>query len=236
MVVYYDYDESNSDKEENFEAAVISADAGSQGASQWSEVKSKVVKSKWIRTRTYAQPVNITGVKIYHVSRNNGIGLGGLVYDPTAQTLRWTAPSGAAGDVVKVTKDGKFQLFDADKTKYIRVIVTTASLPGGSATDNISITALAGDTLAAALAQKLLSRYRDPAASVSFEVDINNAAYNSAFVKPTDLKDITTDEASEKGVTTWNKERVMLTSVRPDFERGDEDVQALRIRGSRGLP
>ncbi|MBI5237705.1 MAG: hypothetical protein HY887_04710 [Deltaproteobacteria bacterium] len=232
VVVYYDYDESNSDKEENFESAVISVDAGSQDATQWNEVKSKVVKSKWIRTRTYAQPVNVTGVHLYHVSRNNGAGAGTLTftYNAAGPTLQWTASGDTIGVAEKITKDGKFQIFSADKTKYIRVIVTTASLPASNKTDSIGITALSGDTFAATLAQKLLSRYRDPAATVSFEVDINNVAYNSAFIKPTDVKDVTTDEACEKGVVAWNKERVMLTSVRPDIAKGRVQVEAVDMR------
>ena len=49
IVLYYDYDESGNDKEENFESAYIAADAGSQDASQWNEVKTKTIKSKWIK-------------------------------------------------------------------------------------------------------------------------------------------------------------------------------------------
>ena len=74
IVFYYDYDESGNDKEENFESAYIVADASSQDATQWNEVKSKVIKSKWIRSFTYTQAVNITGVVLYHVSRINGAG------------------------------------------------------------------------------------------------------------------------------------------------------------------
>lgn len=230
IVVYYDYDESGSDKEANFEAAVIASDAASQGAGQWAEISSKVVKSKWMRSRTYSQPVNAAGVVIYHCSRNNGTGTGVLTYTYAAggSTLQWTAPGGSIGTAVKVTKDGKYQIFDADTTKYIRVIVTLASLAGSNKTDNIAITALGADTFAAALAQKLLNRYRDPASTVALDIDINNVAFGGVFIKPTDLKDITSDEAVEKGVSAWNKERVMITSVRPDKDK--VSIEAIETR------
>ncbi len=233
VALYYDYDESGQDKEENYEALYIAVDAGSQDKTQWNEVETKVIKSRWIRTRTYTQPVNITGVTVYHCSRNNGIGTGTLefVYDPAGgSTLTWTAPDGTAGEAVKVTKNGKFQLFDLDRTKWLRVIVDTSRLPAYNASDRIAISRLGGDSLAAALANKVLSRYRNPVSTVAFKLDINNVAYNGFFIKPTDLKDLTTDEACEKGADTWTDEKVMLTSVRPDFSAHKVDVEAIQTR------
>ena len=230
IVLYYDYDESGSDKEENFENVVISADAASQGAAQWNEVKSKIIKSKWIKSLTWTQTGNITGVAGYHISRANGAGSGNLTYNDANNTLQWTAPGGSIGEAVTLSKDGKYQVFSSDKTKWVRVIATTASLPASNQTDTITITALAASTFAETLAQKLLSRYRDPAAICTFDVDLNNCATGTAFIKPTDLKDITTDEAFEKGEDTWTKERCMLTSVRPDFASGKVSVEAVETK------
>jgi hypothetical protein len=60
VVVYFDYDESGNDKAENFESAVIALDAGSQSPGLWDEASTKTIKSKWIRSRTYARTANIT--------------------------------------------------------------------------------------------------------------------------------------------------------------------------------
>lgn len=227
IVVYFDYDESGNDKAENFESAVIALDAGSQSPGLWDEASTKTIKSKWIRSRTYARTANITGVTVYHVSRANGTGAGTLSYDRAANTLCWTSPGGSTGEAVVLSRDGKFQVQSLDKAGYIRVIVATESLPPANASDTVNITVLDGEGMAANLATKLLGRYRDPASSVSLEIDINNAAFNSMFIKPADLKDITTDEACEKGASSWSKERVMITSVRPDFASGKVAIEAV---------
>lgn len=224
VVFYFDYDESGSDKEENFESAVIALDAASQGSTQWDETKTKTIKSKWMRSFTYGQPVNITGVVLYHVSRANGAGTGYLTYNYANNTLQWTAPGGTIGEAVKLSKDGKEQVFSSDKTKWARVVVTTASLPASDKSDSIAITALNGQAYASDIAQKLLNRYRDPVATVAFDVDMNNIAWASKLIKPTDIKDITTDEACVKGGSTWVKERVMLTSVRPEKDKVSIEV------------
>ncbi len=231
IVVYYDYDESGSDGEPNFESAVIAADAASQGASEWDEVSTKVIKSKWMRSYTYGQPSNVTGVVIYHMSRGNGAGTGTLTYNATNKTLTWTPPNGATvGEAVNVSQDGKYQVFGADKTKYIRVVVTFADLDAGNQFDYIAVTASTGATHAQTLADKLLSRFRNPASIVSFDVDIAKAGFGGVFIKPTDMKDLTTDEAGEKGDLTWTQERVMLTSVRPDMGKGVIHLEAIEAR------
>ncbi len=227
VIVYYDYDESGSDKEENFEAAIIAVDAASQSGSQWDEVKTKTIKSKWIRTLTYSSASNITGLTVYHVSAANGVGSGTLTYDYGANTITWTAPGGTAGEAVKLSKDGKFQLFDIDKTKWARVIVVAASLPVSNQSDTITITALQGTSFATNLASQLLRRYRYPVSTVSFSVDINHVTNGSNYLKPTDLVDLTTDEASEKGEGTWNKTRLMITGLRPDFAGAKVKIDAI---------
>ncbi len=230
VVFYYDYDESGGDKEANFDTAVIALDSASQGSSQWNEAATKTIKSKWVRTYTFNQPTNVTGVVIYHVSSSNGGGDGHITFTASNKTLQWTAPGGSIGAAVPVTKDGRYQVFSPDLTKYCRVVVTFASLPVGNQNDTIVITGINGATLAQTLAQKMLSRYRDPVSTVAFGVDINNAAWASQFIKPTDIKDVTTDEAFEKGVNGWVKERVMLTSVRLDVQAGKLSVEGIETR------
>lgn len=230
VVVYYDYDESGKDREENFEAAVIAVDTGSQDASQWAETSTRTIKSKWIRTRTYTQPSSITGVTVYHVSASNGLGTGYLYYNRANNTIQWTPPGGIVGDPVALTKDGCYQVFGADLTMYARVIAVTVELPSSDKTDAVEITALAGAIFASTLAHKLVNRYRDPASVVSFDVDMNNAAWQGRFLRPTDIKDITTAEAAEFGAGEWVKERVMLTSVRPDIAAGRVSIEAVETR------
>ena len=230
VVVYYNYDESGSDKEENYDNAVIAADVSSQSSGEWDETLTKTIKSKWIRTYTYTKPSNITGLTLYHVSSSNGIGSGTLTFNQAANTLTWTAPSGTAGDVVKLSKNGKFQVFDADKTKFVRVLVVTASLPGSNQTDTIATTVLDGTKYATSLASQILRRFRDPVATISFEIDINNVVRDSNFMKPTDVVDITTDEAFGKGGNTWATERMVITSLRPNFATGKVKIEAAQSK------
>lgn len=230
IVVYYDYDESGQDNEANFEAVIIAADTASQDAAQWNETSTKTIKSKWIRTRTYTQPSAVTGVVVYHISKSNAIGSGYLYYNAPDNTIQWTPSGGTVGSAVSLTKDGRYQVYGADTTMYARIIVTVAQLPASDKTDAIEITPMAGDVFASTLAQKMLSRYRDPSSVAAFDVDMNNAAWNGQFLKPSDIKDITTDEAAEFGADSWLKERVMLTSVRPDVYAGKVSVEAIETR------
>lgn len=230
VVVYYDFDESGGDKTDAFESAVIAFDSASQGSGQWDEISTKTVKSKWIRSRTYTQTSNIGGLKVYHVSTANGTGNGTLTYTYATNQLTYAGPASSAGEAVTLTKDGKYQVFSADKTKYVRVIITTASLPVINASDTVTITTLNGEAYATTLATKILSRYRDPISSISFAVDLNNVAWNSTFIKPTDLKTITSDEAFEYGETGWNQEQVMLTGVQIDFEHAQVKVDAIETK------
>lgn len=230
VVVYYNYDESNSDKEENYDNAIIAIDAASQSSGEWDEVNTKTIKSKWIRTHTFTKPSNITGLTLYHVSSSNGLGSGTLTFNQAANTLTWTAPSGSAGEAVKLSKNGKFQVFDADKTKFVRVLVVAASLPGGNQNDTITTTSLDGTKYATSLASQILRRYRNPIASVTFGIDINNVVRNNTFMKPTDFVDLTTDEASEFGDSTWVNERMFVTSIRPDFATGKVKMEMIESK------
>lgn len=233
VVVYYDYDESGDDGESSYESAVIALDAASQSSTQWNETSTRTIKSKWIRSHTFIEQPGLSGVKVYHVSRSNGTGTGQLSFNRAASTLTYTAPNGTAGAPQKLSRDGKYQLFDADTNRYVRVLVDVASLPASNAASGIEISALGGGNHASALAQKVLSRFRDPVATVSFEVDINCMATGTSFMKPTDMKDLTTDEACAKGAQNWVKNRVMLTAVRPDFASGRVSVEGVETKMSR---
>lgn len=230
VVVYYDYDESGSEGTENFESAVIAMDAASEDATQWDEASTKTVKARWIRSYTFSQASNITGAVVYHASKSNGEGSGTLSYIKADNTLQWTPPGGTAGTAVEVAESGRYDVSDADGSKFVRVVVDAVSLPASDATDYIAISPLNGTVLASSVANKLLNFYRDPSSTVSFEVDINNGTTNGRFIRPTDLKEITTDEASDKGLSSWKRERVMITSVRPDVTAGKVAVEAMRAK------
>lgn len=228
--VLFDYDESGSDSEANYESRIISIDSGSQDSTQWDEVKTKTIKSKWMRSLTYDEPTNITGITIYHVSKDNGTGIGILAFDNATATLSWTAPGGSEGASLVVDSSGRFDLYDSDLRKYIRVIVDSSMLPGSNQSDNIEISSLSGETYATVLATKLLGRYRDPVSTVKFDIDINNVDVNGRFLKPADLVEVTTDNIYTKGKSGWNKEKVMLLSVRPDMVRSKVSVEAIQAK------
>jgi hypothetical protein len=228
VVVYYDYDDDGGDDASAFESGVIALDAASQDAAQWDETSTKTVYSKWLRSYVWVQPVNVTGVIIYHASASNGLTGGSIRYNYADKTLQWEPYGGSLGARVTVSEDGKYDVYALDTSKFIRVIVDASALySGADRVDYITFYPKSGGVLATALAAKILSRYRDPSAIVAFDVHMNVAAYNSGFVKPTDFKDLTTDEACSKGGSTWNKKRVMVTSVRPDFAGNKVEVEAI---------
>ena len=76
--------------------------------------------------------------------------------------------------------------------------------------------------IADSLSQKLLSRFRNPSSAISFNVDINNVAFASTFIKPTDIKNLTTDEAFEKGDATWVQEQIMIFGA---LKNGDSEAE-----------
>ena len=113
------------------------------------------------------------------------------------------------------------------------MLVDTSSLPAGNGVSAVGISDMGGVIHASTLAEKLLNRYRDPVATMSFDVDINCMASGASFMKPTDIKDLTTDEACGKGISGWVKNRIMLTSVRPDFASGTVSVEGVETKMSR---
>ena len=233
IVVYTDYNEEGGDNAGDFEFAAISADTNSQSSSNWNEVSTKVIKAKWIRSRTFTQPSSVTGVTIYHMSRANAVGSTSLLtWTVATSTLQWTTTGGAIGDAVEVTEDGRYELFDANNKAHIHVIVVFSDLDASNQSDNITITSLAGDTYAQTLANRTLRRFSNPIATVKWNSDINEVNNGTVLRKPGDFINMTTDEAFEFGENTWVAENVMLTSIRPDYLKGVIAFEAIETRFS----
>ncbi len=195
--------------------------------------KIKIIKSKWIRSYAQNQPAAITGTVVSHVYKSNGQGTGVLTFTYDAggsHSFQWAAPGDSAGSPAKVSSSGKYTLYSADTSRWVRIVVDYTGLPSQGASDTITITPLNGLSMASQLAQKLLNRYRDPVSAISFEMDINNMVFDGEFIRPGDFKDITTDEASELGSGAWTKERVMITRVRPDMSRHRVRVEAVETK------
>jgi len=235
IVIYYDYDESGDDGEKHFDSVYDTNDADSQGSPEWDETTTKRIKSKWIKSYTFDQPSNITGLKLYHVSKSNGLSSGKtgheIKWNATNKTLSWTAPDGTEGATVTVEEEGRFDLYDADTRKFVRVIVTDfAGLPGTNQTDPISITALSGSNYAATIANKWINRYRDPVSIVPFKVGLNHTANNGEMWKPTDLFKLTTDDACVKGKDSFNAESMMVLSVRPNSGANEIALSAIQTK------
>ena len=222
--VLFNYTEGGGNSENDFESAVIVHDTDSQ--TNHGEIKTKTIKSKWLRDLTFSH-TSLAGLKPFHVSLNNGAGAGLITYTYDAggaHTMQWTPPGSTIGAAVKVTKNGKFDLYGADSTKYCRVIITYASLPGTSGSCTVTISTLAGTALATSLANKQLSRYRDPAGTATFRIGVNTGVYNSAFVQPSDMKNITTVDGLEYSEQGWTLEPCMVTMVRPHGQFLDIEV------------
>lgn len=236
IVFLYDYDEDGEDKFESYSSVRIDEDAASQTSSEWggatTEVVTKTIKSRWMRTITYTDLANITGATLYHVSVSNGLGNGSLAFNFANNTLSYTAPGDIVGTAVKLTKDGKYQIFSDDATKYVRVVVDRSALPASGKSDTISITAINGDLLTSILGSRNLKRYRDPVPQVDFTVDINKVSMDGTFIKPTDMVDLTSEEIAYKSNPNVEAQRYMITGVGADFTNNKIEITALKA----GLP
>ena len=230
---YFDYDESGEDnKDENFENVYIKDDGESQ--TNWGETVTKIIKSKWIKSITFTQPSNITGVVIYHMSATNGTSAGAtghtISYDPVLNTLAWEAPNGTKGLPIKVDQDGKYTLYDADLNKYIRVIVTVASLPGLVAPDDITITALAGATYAQIIGDRFLNRFSNPLPVISTEIDLKDFHSGGDMFAPMQTILMTSDKISAFERNGFENEYCMLLSVKPNFGKAKAQITLAQTR------
>ena len=175
---------------------------------------------------------------VYHVSKSNGLTAGKvgheIKWNSTNKTLTWTAPDGTEGNTIEVEEEGRFDLFDADTRKFVRVIVTDfSSLPGTNQTDSITITALSGSNYATALANKWVTRYRDPVATVDFSLDLNHISNKGNMWKPADFFKLTTDDAAVKGKDSFDSEPMMMLGVRPDGGTNKLTFKAIQTKISR---
>jgi hypothetical protein len=82
--------------------------------------------------------LTITGVTIVDVM-GNAVGSGSLFFDQSANTLRWTPPSGTAGTPVDVTGDGDYAIQGGADGGVLLVTIVNASLPGSDATNTLVI-------------------------------------------------------------------------------------------------
>ena len=197
--VYYDYDESGQDKkEENYESVAEAENIDSQ--TDWDEIKTKVIRSKWIRSYKFDQPSNITGCVVYVASKDNGAGAGTLAFTLATQSFTWTANGDSVGAVKKITKSGIYQIKSANDEKYVRIIVDITALPGSNQSDTITLTALTGSVYAETLAARILARYASPVAVIKGSVDLRDMDNNGKMFAPADKVNIT----SSKIVTFGN--------------------------------
>jgi hypothetical protein len=216
--LHYDYNESGDDKLESFENRVIEENTDS--TTDMGETKTKIIKSKWIKSLTFTQPSNITGVTIYHLSYGNGISAGKtghtVAFDNTAETLTWTAPDGTTGDAVEIKEDGQYQVFDQQLKKYIRVVVDYSALPGSNQSDAITITALSGSAYASIIAKRFLNRFAYPIPEIKGEVDMKDINNGGEMYKLVDTVNITSEKVSYFGVSELSAEPCMLLGISPD--------------------
>jgi hypothetical protein len=89
-----------------------------------------------------AVTTTITGVTLGDAAGNTlGNGTLTYTYSATAPTLRWTPYQGASGTAVDVSVNGTYAIQGANNGGILVVTVVSASLPGSSKSDTITITA-----------------------------------------------------------------------------------------------
>lgn len=216
IYVYFDHDGSSSDNEENFETAVLVEDLQSQSDNE--EVRTKVIKCFWIRSFKWSQPATMTEIVVYHLSASNGVSSGtgyDLKWNAINSTLTWTAPDGIEGAAVKIETNGRFNLFDADTRKYIRVIVTdfTTLSARGNTTDSITIDPLSGLVYAKSMANRWLNRYANPVSTMIFTIDMNKNIFQGKPLTPAIPLALTTQYAAAYNKSSFNEEQMLTLSV-----------------------
>lgn len=227
--VYFDYDESGGDKkEDNYESVIVKENTTSQ--TDWDEVKTKIIKSKFIRSYKFDQPVDVTGCIIYMASKDNGAGAGTLAFTYSTQSFTWTANGDSAGTVKKITKSGIYQIKSANDEKYIRIIIDITALPGSNKSDSITLTALNGSIYANTIASRLVNRFSSPVATVKGSIDFKDMNNSGSLYAPTDLFRLTTDKVTVFGQGNFNQELCMMLSVRPDEKEQKINFEAIQAK------
>ena len=86
----------------------------------------------------------ITGVVIDD-AMGQAVGAGSLFFDDSANTLRWTPPSGTAGTAIDVGTDGVYAIQGGNDGGILVVTVTAASLPSSDQTNTVTIANIANN-------------------------------------------------------------------------------------------
>lgn len=118
--------------------------AGSDGASQ-SDPNASLGNYRSSTEVVYLNataPSNVTGVTIDYAGGYNESGTASLKFTHTGSYLQWKAPgSSNYGTLVDVSANGSYLIEDGDdNSKFARVTVVSASLPGSDQTDSIDLT------------------------------------------------------------------------------------------------
>jgi len=83
---------------------------------------------------------NITGAVVNYASYGNPDGNGTLRYYNATDTMRWQASGDAEeGDAEDVSADATITFYSEDRSKFIRVTITAASLPATDQSDTITL-------------------------------------------------------------------------------------------------
>ena len=257
---YYDYDEDGGDEEsEAYESIYTAEDLTSQEA--WGEVKTKTIYSKWIRSLSWdwEDGYKIKGITIYHISIRNSPRedwgkwsklRGKLNYRITEEEtteddgsitktftkeVQYKDPRGFYGDWVTIDDSGLYTIVAKAPKRYIRIIVDAEKLPNSSETGRINISPFEGKDTAKYLATNILNKYKNPAATVKFEIDFNDAISNNKLLLPADYIDITTNESlgklgegEESPSPNWTNERLLILEIEPNVEKGKVEIKAIQ--------
>lgn len=225
VVIYFDYNESGSDDLVNYKTVLAAIDTDSISPTQWDETETKIIKSKWLRSFEYTQPAEISGVTIFHSSNPNGTGNGTLIYTKLTNSITWKAPGGGDGAAVVLNEDGKYDIFDANGTKFIRILVDISSLPISDKTDTIIINTLNAETYARTFARRMLARFVNPVPKIKFTVNSNEINDGGNLRIPSSLVDITSDEMLYKGIDSFVDENCIINSLINDSSIGKLSIE-----------
>lgn len=227
----YDFDEDG-----NFESSYRKENTSSSGSAKWNESKSRVFESKSFKSRSHEQPnqnnASFTGVLIYYLSKANVVGEGVLTWNSTNETLTWKDEGGTVGDAETVDKNGTYQIFSSNKNKYVRVKVDFDNLPGSGQVANITIISLPAAAVIGAIANRLVNRYNNPVANISFNVarkDVESQVKNGTITAFSDagggLVTITSantlsggDTISIKGTTNYNGTFIVISPTTTNYK------------------
>lgn len=230
--VYYDYDEA-ADELDNYHSVKIVEDLDSQGATQWNEVKTKTIKSKWMKSLGVIQGNDLneeTGFVVLFASSACTTGLHTIRYTTgDTPTLEFRAlGSSTFGEAIKVKKPEIYTIPDGeDDSKFITVLCIPDLYSGNTRTDDFRTEDLDGDALARILAKRLLNEFRDPVPEIDFKLPLHKLTHLGDFVTPSQIVKVSTDLGAWKGYDQLQNAYAMLLSVKPDFKNFRGAISAI---------